>query len=135
MLKADFEKYALILAKKNRVIYHSKKSHLEPLVACINQYKGHRRECTLYDRVVGLAAARLIVYSQMISYVSTPLATKNAQDLLEGNKIKLEAQDIAKHVLAQDQESICPLEIRAKKIKDNKAFFLEVKSLYSRVLV
>ncbi len=120
-------KYSLILIKDDKIIYCSHLSGIRPLIYCIEKYYSCLKDCILYDKVVGLAAAKLIVYSQMITTVITSVVSKNAQSLLQKNKIHLEAQKIVSHILQPDKHLICPLEIQALNIDDHTLFFQKIK--------
>lgn len=119
--------YSLVLIKDKKIIYRSRASGIRPLIYCIQRQFSHLQNCTLYDKVVGLAAAKIIVYSQMISDVFTPVVSKKAQALLQKNKINLQAQKIVPHILKRDRESICPLEIQALNVDDHALFFQKIK--------
>ncbi len=113
----DYADFSLVLIKNKKVIYSSKESGLKPLVECVNKFK--LKNCVLYDKVVGLAAARLIVYSKMISNVITPVCSKQAKELLTKNKIKIEAEQIVDNI-------DCPMEKMAIETEDNELFFKEL---------
>ncbi len=125
-----FKKYSLLLIKNGEIIYHSKQPYLKPLIDCVNKYKGRLDGCTLYDKVVGLASAKLIVYAKIISQVITLVSTKPAVSLLKRNRIKINAQNTVRDILGPEKIYICPLEARAQKIKNNKQFFLQIKNIY-----
>lgn len=129
MLEPNFTKYSLALIKDDNIIYSSKESGLRPLVECIKKYKSKFKDCTLHDKVVGLAAAKLILYSNMVSNVITKICSKLAKELLQRNNIKLKAQNIVDNILTKGR-SICPMELKAKVIDDNKEFFLEMKNKF-----
>lgn len=128
MITLDFTKYSSVLIKDNQIIYSSDKSGLRPLLDCIKKYQSQFQNCTLYDKVVGLAAARLIVYSKMISLVITQVSSKSAQELLVKNNIKIKTQNIVENILTKDKSFICPMELKAQIIDDNNLFFLQIKN-------
>lgn len=125
MFKPNFKKYSLILVKGNKIIFSSNKSGLSPLVECVREYRGKLEGCVLYDRVIGLAAARLIVYSKIIFKVVSRVSSKAAKNLLDGNKIELIAANIVDNILTKNRSNICPMELKAKKM-NNKIFYLNL---------
>ncbi len=127
MLAPDFTKYSLALIKDNKILFSSKKSGLRPLVECTKEFKSKFKDCTLYDKVVGLAAARLIVYSAMINLVVTDLASKPAKEFLEKNNIKINAKNSVDNILRKDRKGVCPMEIKAIEIGGNTLFFSEME--------
>ena len=123
MLNPDFTKYSLALIKDNKIIFSSTKSRLVPLLECIQRFKIKVNNCILHDRRIGLAAARLIVFSNMISKVFTLTCSFQAKELLEKNNIQLIADEFVVNILKENGE-ICPMELRAKELNDNKEFYL-----------
>ncbi len=121
---------SLELLFNNDTAYDSDKPGLRPLFMCITECMGKYKSCTLYDKVVGLAAARLIVYSGMVSVVVTPLASKPAIALLKESMIEIIAEKKVDNILSKDKRSICPMEAKALKM-DNEAFFKHAKSIFS----
>jgi hypothetical protein len=67
----------------------------------------------LFDKVIGLAAARLVVYSGIIAAIHTRLISQPAKQLLKENSIKIEADEIVANILRKDKSAVCPGEIIA----------------------
>jgi hypothetical protein len=113
MLKPDFAKYSLALIREDKVIFSSGGQGLRPLVDCLGKYGQTKEKLTLHDKVIGLAAARLVVYSGIISAVHTQIASRPAKKFLEENGIELYAREIAANILTKDRRSVCPGEVIA----------------------
>ena len=126
MLEPDFNKYSLALIKDDEILFSSESSGLRPLIECVKEFKDKAKDCVLHDKVIGLAAARLIVYSEMINEVFTDIASKPAVELLEKKNIKLNAESIVDNILTKDKNDICPMEKKATEIENNKLFFSEI---------
>lgn len=122
--------YPLILYHHRKAVYSSRDSGLQPLVMCISECKGKYTHCRLYDKVMGLAAARLIVYSGMIDKVTTPLASTSAVALLKENNIKIAAGKVVDCIMNKDRTGRCPMEIKAEPMT-NEAFFQEMSQRIS----
>ncbi len=127
----NLKDYSLVLSKNHKIIFSSKKSGLKPLVECVKEYKGKYNNCILHDKVIGLAAARLIVYSAMIKAANTPLCSKAAKEFLLKNKIKINAEKIVENILRKDKKGVCPMEMKAMRIEDNREFFEEMERCFS----
>ena len=82
-----------------------------------------KTHCTLYDRAIGLAAAKLIVYSGKIDLIMARVASKPAVDFLNRHKIQISAETIVEHIMRKDGQGICPMELLAEKIETPKDFF------------
>jgi len=134
MIPDDFTRYSLALMKGDKILYKSIEDRLKPLVYCVSKFKGKIDGCLLYDKVIGLAAARLIVHSKMIAKVVTPLASNPAIDLLKNNSIEIDAFETVANIMADDGENICPMERRALSQPDNEKFFHEMQVLMKFVI-
>jgi len=64
------EVYSLVLRKSGKIVYRSRVKGIKPLVECVIRFSGRVEDAFLEDRVVGMAAARLIAYSGFISRVA-----------------------------------------------------------------
>lgn len=120
---------SLALIKNEKVIFESSNRGLAPLVKCIDQFKGRETGCILYDKVVGLASAKLIVYSQIVTEVYTPLISRSAQNLLSYKKIKVSADKEVPFIKRIDDASICPMELIAQRTENLDLFFDEVRNI------
>ena len=129
VLAPDFTKYSLALIKDDKIIFSSKKSSLKPLIECIKRYKLKFKGCVLHDKIIGLAAARLIIHSKMIKLAFGCIVSKPAKDLLEKNGIKINTQEIVNNILNKNEDGICPMEKKAIEIKDDVLFLSEMDKL------
>ncbi len=129
MLKPDFNRYSIALIKDNKIMFSSDESGLRPLMDCIRECKHRFSNCILHDKVVGLAAARIIVYSNIVSSVFTNTASEQAKDLLDNNRINMNADKIVKNILNKDKTDVCQMEQKARKIDNNEEFFNELNKL------
>jgi len=112
--------FTLILKKGADILFSSKKKHLRPLVECINSLMGDVDGCVLYDKVVGLAAAKLIVYSGFIAKVYTDAISEKAGDYLAHNCVLIEAKKIIEKVMNNDKSCQCPMEKKAEEMKQGE---------------
>jgi len=128
----NFNKYSLVLiTEEKNIIFTSKKTGLRPLFEVIKKYKGNITNCLLYDKIIGLAAARLVSYSGFITSVYTPLCSKDARDFLIANNIPIQSEKIVEKILNKDKTQSCPMEEKARLVKDNEDFFNYLSLLFS----
>lgn len=126
----DFLKeHSLVLAKGKKIIFSSKEKGIKPLVKCIGLFKDKEKCCTLYDKIVGMAAARLIVYSEMIKEANALIASSSAISFLERNRIKINFKEKVEKIMNKGRTKQCRMEELSKKIRNNKKFYLKIKDL------
>ena len=127
-MNPEFNKYSLALVKNDAIIYSSSGHGLKPLVDCISKCKDKHTGCTLFDKAIGLAAAKLIVYSGMISSIQTLVASASAAGFLKEQGIKLKADKVVANLLNNDMTGPCPMSLKAEKAGPEE-LYLELKEL------
>jgi hypothetical protein len=128
MLTPDFSKYSLALFEGNNLIYSSRDRGLRPLFDCLDKLKG-KSGLILHDKVIGMAAAKLIVYSEIIVEVITTIASIPAKKFLENNGIIIEAVDVAANIMTKDRSAVCPGEVIALNTEVPDDFLREIKAM------
>lgn len=131
MLMPDFSKYSLALIEGNDIIHSSRENGLRPLFDCLERHQG-KSGLTLHDKVIGLAAARLIVRSGIIVQVMTTIASMPAKKYLEDNDIQMTACDVTANILTRDKSAVCPGEIIALNTESPEDFLRKIKALLHR---
>src|SRR4030042_6401736 len=113
MLKPDFTKYSLALVQGDKIMFSSQANGLKPLWDCLEKHRGSKTTFILFDKVIGLAAAKLVVYSGIISQIQTLLVSQPAKKFLKNNDISIKAKNTVDNILTKDRQLICPGEIIA----------------------
>lgn len=108
-------KWVFVLIKNNQIVYRSKKQGLKPLIFCLKKYKSQMRDAFVFDKVVGRAAACLLVLGK-VKKISTPLVSQGALDLLKKNRIQAEYNQVAVNIMNRAGNDLCPME----KLSQNK---------------
>lgn len=114
------EDSALILKKGTEILFSSNKKHLRPLVECVNKFKDKAENCILYDKIVGLAAAKLIAYSGFVTKVYTDVISDKAGDYLADNAVLVEPGKIVDRIMNEDKTDQCPMEKKAEEMKEEE---------------
>lgn len=111
MALEELKKYSLVLKHQGKNIFASQGDGIAPLLDMIDHFKSSNvSNCVLIDRVVGLAAAKLIIYSKIICSVETRLASSEAIALLQKNQISITTVQEVKNILNRDRSDICFME-------------------------
>jgi hypothetical protein len=130
MITPDFSKYALALIYEGNIVYSSKNQGIAPLVECIEACASRYRNCRLHDKVIGLAAAKLVVASRMITAVFAGVSSQPAAEFLKKSNIPMESLLTVPHIMAPDGISICPMEQRAMATEDSDLFFTQMRDFF-----
>lgn len=111
--------WSFVLIRGDKIIYKSKSQGLAPLVFCLKKYRKQMRGAIIYDKIIGLAAAKLLVYGN-VAEVLTPTISRDAKKYLQKNKVKLIFKKEVKNILNRDGNDLCPMEriSRGKGIKE-----------------
>jgi len=127
MLMPDFTRYSLALLEGGQILYCAGGSGLRPLWDALEKFQG-RSGLILHDKVIGLAAAMLIVRSAIIAEIHTKVASRPAEEFLEKNGMILHAADVAANILTRDQSAICPGEIIALGCPNTDEFIKSIRA-------
>ncbi len=100
---------------------------LRPLWDALEKFQG-RSGLILHDKVIGLAAAMLIVRSGIVVEIHTKVASRPAVDFLEKNGIILHAAEVAANILTRDQSAVCPGEIIALSCSNTDDFMKSIRA-------
>jgi uncharacterized protein DUF1893 len=115
--------FSLILRDCEKVIFTSKKRGLRPLLECVVEWSGRVDNTSLADKVVGIAAARLIVRSKMISSVTAGVISRGALKYLSDHSIPAEWREETDAILRGDGKGICPMEELCNRLPDDRDYF------------
>ncbi len=127
-MKPDFDAYSLALLEDDRILHTSREPGLKPLLACLEQFADHRG-CTLHDRVIGLAAARLIAHSRIIRCVVTGVASDPAELFLSAEGIDIRSDRTVSNILTRDRSDVCPGEKIAMETPEMQPFLEKIHAL------
>jgi hypothetical protein len=125
----DFQDYSLAMFCGERRVFTSSEPGLKPLVEWLEIYRGKYQGCLLHDKVIGLAAAKLIVYSGLISEVVTGVASAPAKSFLLAQGVSVRAARWVDNILTKDGKAICPGEVIALETEDRDEFLVRIYGL------
>jgi len=128
MLTPDFSKYSLALFEEKRLIFSSTDAGLRPLFESLDRYAG-KTGLILYDKVIGLAAAKLIVYTAIIAEVIAGVASVPAKKFLEDNNIVISARHVVPNIMTRDRSAVCPGEVIALNTEASADFIRQLKTM------
>ncbi|HRR40004.1 MAG TPA: DUF1893 domain-containing protein [Syntrophales bacterium] len=129
MTAPDFGSYSLAMFCGEERVFMSREPGLKPLAEWLDIFRGRHRNCLLHDRVVGLAAARLITYSGLVTAVTARVASWPARRFLGGEGISLHAEQMVDSILTEDRTAVCPEEVVALETPDRDEYLRRIYRL------
>ena len=122
MKKSYLDDYTLLLIKDDEILYKSQKKWLYPTWECINKFGGRISDCILYDRIIGLAAAKLISHSGIASEIYSPKVSRDAIGFLQDSMIELTFENEFKYIEKEPGAGRCKAEEIALKMKPDEFY-------------
>ena len=104
----------LVVIKDDRELFRSQKRGMLPLIDLLETNMNKLVGTTVVDRVVGVAAAKLLLW-QHVKPIDTLVASARACDLLRHSGIELNCQEIVPRIV--DHKTRQPSQFEAMSIK------------------
>jgi len=95
--------------KDKKLIFTSREERLMPILEYADRYFPYEKGVTVFDRVVGNAAA-LLLEKILCSKVFSELGSENAKHTLESFGIKYHFLEIVPYIENDSRQDICPME-------------------------
>ena len=95
--------------KGDKLIFSSREERLKPLLEYAARFKPHEKNVTVYDRVVGNAAALLLTKIHC-SKVFSPLGSEAGIKALNSFGTKYHFNEIVPCILDDNRQNMCPME-------------------------
>lgn len=112
---------SLVVIKNGKIIFSSDKDRLRPIIICINQNKLAMQNSIILDKVIGLAAAKLLVYAK-VKEIYSLVASRSAVSYLSENGISIKAEKVVDKILNNDKSDLCPMEKLAETMTEKELF-------------
>jgi hypothetical protein len=119
---------SLRVYKDDKLIFSSSEKMLLPLLKYIKKHATRNKDVVVMDKIVGRAAALLLVKARCFE-VFSPLASERAVEILEKNKILHYFSRVVPVILRPGSEEICPMEQMSSGLEDADKFYEMVKGL------
>ena len=120
--------YKITSVRDGEVIFHSDDSGIRGLLHALNNNSNLLIDSSIADKVVGKAAALLMVFGN-ISRVFTPLISKSALHTLLTNNIEVCFDKKTDFIKNRKGDDMCPMEKKCQAIDDPREAFLLLSGL------
>lgn len=115
-LALKLEEHSLLVYKDGNITFQDERG-IQPLLIQIKK-KG-LKNAVVIDKVIGKAAALLIVYGK-VKQVHTNIIAKDAIKVFEKYKIKYSYNEIVDHIQNMKKDGLCPMEQKVLNIDSPK---------------
>jgi hypothetical protein len=107
--KLDEAGMCLMVYEEGSVVFQSKSKGVRPHLEAIEALGGRLRGALVVDKIVGRAAALLILYSGAVE-VHAGVVSKGGRDVLNRAGVRLFFREDAEHIKMVDGRIYCPFE-------------------------
>lgn len=111
--------WSFVLIRSGKIVFKSKLQGLKPLIYFLKKHKKEMRGATAYDKIVGRAAAILLVHGK-VEEVWTLTLSKLGKAYLAKNKVKVVYRTLADRIVNRRGNDICPMEKMSAKMRERE---------------
>jgi UDP-3-O-acyl-N-acetylglucosamine deacetylase len=119
---------SLVIAKKGKIIFKTKNSGISGFLQAIEKLNKNLVAAAVADKIVGVAAAMLCVYSGVSSVFAQTISAEGIK-VLETNNIEYLFEKKVTNILNRNKNDICPFEKLAITSCNAEDAYVKLKSL------
>jgi len=132
-LKLIEEDLSLVIVKKGKVIFETKKQSISGFLQAIEKLNRNLVEASVADKIVGVAAAMLCVYSGVSSVFALTVSEGGIRVLEDSNIVCLFEKKVS-NILNRSKTDVCPFEKLAMNSGSSEAAYVKLKSFASQMM-
>jgi hypothetical protein len=132
-LKLIEEDLSLVIVKKGKVIFETKKQGISGFLQAIEKLDKNLVAASAADKIVGVAAAMLCVYAGVVSVFALTISEEGIR-VLEDNNITYLFEKKVSNILNRDKNDVCPFEKLAMDSGSSDEAYVKLKSLASEMM-
>jgi hypothetical protein len=132
-LKLIEEDLSLVIVKKGKVIFETKKQGISGFLQAIEKLDKNLVAASAADKIVGVAAAMLCVYAGVVSVFALTISEEGIR-VLEDNNITYLFEKKVSNILNRDKNDVCPFEKLAMDSGSSDEAYVKLKSLASQMM-
>jgi len=126
------ENLSLVIVKDGKVIFKSNLHGIVGLLQAINSLGKQLNLTSVADKVVGRAAALLMVYSR-ISDVYATIISKDGLMILRKNGIKAEYDNLVPRIMNRRGDDICPFEKISSTARSPEEAYIKLRNYVKKM--
>lgn len=103
------ENHTIVIYKSDASVIVSDDRGVAPLMKLLNEDKEQLRDSMIADKVIGKAAALLMVYAG-VKEVFTPTISVPAVEVFEKHNVKITYDKVVERIINRTGDGLCPME-------------------------
>ena len=116
---------SLMIYKNGELLFESDLGGIRPHLKAINEHGDALEGTLMVDKILGRAAAFLVIYSKAAEAITVILSTPGRQ-VLEANNIKFSYLEEVPHIKMENGVIFCPFESMVQGIHDPKVAYAAI---------
>jgi len=132
-LKLIEENLSLVIVKRGKVIFETKKPGISGFLQAIEKLDKNLVAASAADKIVGVAAAMLCVYAGVASVFALTISEEGIR-VLEDNNIACLFEKKVWNILNRNKTDVCPFEKLAMDSGNSQEAYVKLKSLASQMM-
>ena len=117
--------HTIVIYKSDASVIVSNDRGVAPLLKLLNEDASQLRGSIVVDKVIGKAAALLMVYAG-IKEVYTPVISEPAVEVFNNHKVKVAYDKIVDRIINRKGDGLCPMETLCLDIDDPQEAFKSI---------
>ena len=127
------EDLSLVIVKNQKIIFKTKKQGVSGFLQAIEKMNQKLAKSSIADKIVGVAAAMLCVYSD-VSAVFAQIISDGGIKVLENNNIIHQFEKNVSCILNQNKTDVCPFEKKAISCTNPRKAYENLKDLSTQII-
>ncbi|MFP4497149.1 MAG: DUF1893 domain-containing protein [Vulcanimicrobiota bacterium] len=122
------ERLSLVVVKNGEIVFTSRLDGIKGLLKAIDSFNGKLGGASIADRVIGKAAA-LLVLKANIKEVYSPVISSPALQVLESNRVAIFSEKTVDYIENRKKDGVCPMEQMCLEVDDPEEAFLKLSQI------
>jgi UDP-3-O-acyl-N-acetylglucosamine deacetylase len=132
-LKLIEEDLSLVIVKKGKVVFETKKQGISGFLQAIEKLNKNLVAAAVADKIVGVAAAMLCVYSGVASVFALTVSEGGIR-VLEDNNIAYLFEKKVSNILNRNKSDVCPFEKLAIASGSSEEAYVKLRAFASELM-
>ena len=120
------ENHTIVIYKSDASVVVADDRGVAPLMKLLKENKEQLRDSMIADKVIGKAAALLMVYAG-VKEVFTPTISVPAIEVFEKHDIKITYDKVVERIINRKGDGLCPMETLCLSVENPEEAFLKIQ--------